>query len=76
MTEEIQMKNPAFDAQDADVLWGASGSMEHATMKRSITLSSSVGDLVPAFSSEDETRKKLAPVKFYPDGGLRAVPLE
>lgn len=41
-----------------------------------VSLSTSVGELVPRYTIDEQSRKKESPVKFYQTGELKSVPLE
>ena len=52
------------------------GRIEGISVLEGVSLTTSVGDLVPAHTPEDEGRKRLAPMKIYPNGAIRSMSLE
>ncbi len=52
------------------------GNIDTVLVGEQVILETSVGNLVPRYTLDDEGRKKEAPVKFFKSGELKSLPLE
>ncbi len=52
------------------------GNIDTVLVGEKLVLETSVGNLIPRYTLDDEGRKKEAPVKFYKTGELKSLPLE
>jgi hypothetical protein len=52
------------------------GNIDTVMVGEKIILETSVGNLIPRYTLDEEGRKKEAPVKFYKTGELKSLPLE
>lgn len=52
------------------------GNIDTVLVSEEVILETSVGNLIPRYTLDEEGRKKEAPVKFYKTGELKSLPLE
>lgn len=52
------------------------GNIDTVNVGEKIILETSVGNLVPRYTLDEQSRKKESPVRFYKTGQLKSVPLE
>ena len=52
------------------------GKIEAIQPFEEIVIKTSVGEIIPIYSVEDQGRKKLTPVKYYKDGSIRSISLQ
>ena len=52
------------------------GNIEAIQPFEKIVIHTSVGEIVPIYSVEDQGRKKLTPIKYYKDGSIRSISLQ
>lgn len=52
------------------------GNIDTVIAGEKVTLETTVGNLVPRYTLDEQSRKKESPVKFYKTGELKSVPLE
>ena len=52
------------------------GTIEAIQPLEEIVLQTSVGEVVPIYSVEDQGRKKLTPIKYYKEGTIRSISLQ
>lgn len=52
------------------------GNIDTVLLSEEVILETSVGNLIPRYTLDEEGRKKESPVKFYKTGELKSLPLE
>ncbi|MFT5700464.1 MAG: hypothetical protein ACI8ZB_003338 [Desulforhopalus sp.] len=52
------------------------GNIEAIQPFEKIVLNTSVGEVIPIYSVEDQGRKNLTPIKYYKEGGIRSISLQ
>lgn len=64
-----------FNSESHLISRNKNGNIDTVLVGEKVILKTSVGELIPRYTSENERRKE-APVKFYKTGELKSVPLE
>lgn len=65
-----------FSSDSHFIAWNKNGNIDTVLAGEKVILETSVGNLVPRYTLDEDGRKKEAPVRFYKTGELRSLPLE